>query len=333
MKKTTAGTLCQQALLKGIFLSLLLSFFTSCGGGEESSLAPFPSTEEKVEDTQSEESTLQVGPTWDAKIVSKEFLRERNDFLTTKLSENTVKVSTFHNKGTGFYLGKYRGLHIIATSAHVLTNVAGCGLSTVFIQFPLAEKVFTCHQLIGIFADVDFALMAIKSESPFFDNLNPLKLAKEMPLKGAPLLSTGFGNERNSDLNMTLKEDKHCTTFSETDELKRISNQDEQKPRSIPSVAVGCDFSQGDSGSPIIDKEQGEVIGVTWSIMSPKAKLIKSEAYLDQLLSTSDSAVWRNLALAVPAFEIRQSLIRWTNLVSVSLPMRKRRLIVEEILK
>ncbi len=334
MKKNTAGGLCQQTLLRGLFFTLLLTLFSACGaGGENDSggVATQPDQPSKNEVNQT--SNIQVSESWDAKVVTKEFLRERNDFLTTKVAQNTVKVTTLKNKGTGFYLGMHKGFHIVATSAHVLTEVASCKFSTVFIQFPLAKKVFTCHELIGIWADVDFALMAIKSNASFFKTINPLKLAKRSPPKGSPLMSMGFGNEANSDLNMTLKEDKYCTIFSDTGVIRRISNQDNQRPINIPSMAVGCDFSTGDSGSAIIDKVSGQVTGITWSIMAPKDQMVRSNQFLDQLLSQRSADVWNDLALAVPVEEIRQSLIRWTNKVSISIFMTERRMIVEEILE
>jgi hypothetical protein len=320
-------------LLNWLLVTLIGLVLTSCGGGNgEVGITPTADDQALSEKVVSEFS---IGPTWDALKVSSEFLFERNDFLTARLAANTVKVTTVHRTGTGFYLGKHLGHHIIATTAHGLVNVPSCKFSTVLIQFPMAKKVYTCKELIGIWADVDYAMLALKAEpeeDEFFATLNPLKLAplSGNPLQGTPLMSMGFGSVLNNDNQLTLKEDRYCTNLSP--QFARMNNGDERIPRKIPSFAVGCDLSPGDSGSALVDKENGRVVGMVWSIMKPKSPFVKSAAFLEDILSQSEPNVWEDFGYAVPVSSIRRSLQIWANRVEVSLPMRKRRRIVLKIL-
>jgi len=312
-----------------IYILFLVHALTSCGGGSGSEDSIDNPVQEKVIVTAQEGYTLyQIGPTWDAKKLTSASLRERNDFLTTKVALSTIKISTPWALGTGFFLGKINNQYLVATSAHVLKNVPTCFAIPVYGRFEFLDRSYRCNSLIGIWPEIDLAIFTIKENKNenILGGLNPLEFDFSDPyVHGTPLMTTGHGNYSNADSDMTLKEDRDCMIYSKSGQFARVKkqvidkndNDDQDKGISdqITAFATGCDISPGDSGSPLVNRDSQRVIGMIWSTSTPKPIKVTTDEYLDSLILglENQNDIWLNLSYAVSTRTMRERLIRWTN--------------------
>ena len=314
-------------------LGLLLAL-ASCGGNPDVTLGGAAGGD----DTQGIQSgeNFQIGASWSAKPLTISSVQEENNFVIARLASNAVKVSTIFAKGTGFYLGRHNGNHIVATNAHVLKNIPSCSVSPVILQFSVFNAAFSCSKIIGIWRDIDFALISLETNSgneAFLDEINPLKMAFNKDIqRDALVYSAGFGQYRNSNSQLTLKNDEDCRVYSPTNVFARLQDPTRLGSKKVASFAIGCDISPGDSGSPIIERDTGDVLGIVWSTQMPKPITIRSQTYMQDLRRRDTDSVWKHLSYAVPASEIRAELLRWTEKVRRSRPTQKRRDTVSSLL-
>jgi hypothetical protein len=94
-----------------------------------------------------------------------------------------------------------------------------------------------------------------------------------------------------------------------------MADPDELNPGSYQawSFANGCDVSHGDSGSAMVDRDSGDVVGIIWTGRIPKTPDIQDSKVLDDLLRTQSPRIWKELSYAVPAAKIREVLQRILN--------------------
>ena len=71
------------------------------------------------------------------------------------------------------------------------------------------------------------------------------------------------------------------------------------------SFAFGCDISHGDSGSPLIHRETGEILGIVWTGRIPKSPVVQSSQTLREWLSDGPEDIWKELSFGVPAFQMK----------------------------
>jgi len=338
MDKTPKSVSSLNPFLIGFFLLILL---TACGGkdveidqvpGGSGLFGGGPSSTQ-------EETTYQIGETWGAYPVTAQGLNSLNNFVYTQLATNMVKINTTFGSGSGFYLGKFENEHLIATSAHVLENVPSCTILPVIITFSLYNEKYNCKQVVSIWKDIDFAIIALRKKKErndsdeFLARINPLKFDFKTPIrKGMPLFSGGHGNFNNPSYQLTINSDADCMIYSQTGEVRDLLDDRQDGLIKVPSFAIGCDISFGDSGGPAIDRSTGLVQGVVWSTKTPKPATFRSRTFLSDLWQTDGPEIWDHMAYAVPATEIRASLIRWTEAVKRSRLMRKRRQMILSLL-
>jgi hypothetical protein len=323
--------------LSCLFLAIALA---SCGGKDveiengNGSIGPFggPSS-------QATETTFQIGDTWGAYQVTAQGLNNLNNFVYTQLATNMVKINTTFAAGSGFYIGKYQGEHLIATSAHVLDNVPSCSILPVIITFSLGQQKYNC-KAVSTWKDIDFAIITLKKktseedeEDSFLASLNPLQFDFNTKLrKGEPLFTGGHGTFNNPNYRLTINSDADCMIYSQTGETKKLTDPRQASVLNVPSFAVGCDISSGDSGGPAVSRSTGLVQGVIWSTKTPKPARFRSRTFLRDAWQTSNPEIWDHMAYAVSASDIRARLIRWTEAVKRSRPMRKRREMILSLL-
>jgi|GEM_PF-1117343 len=324
-------------LIPVVFTLSLVTVIASCGSKKEIGEYPETTRDEAVEETVV--SDFQIGDSWTAKRISRELLLQENNFNLSRAAESTLQIRTPWAQGTGIYLGKHNGRHLVGTNAHVLDNIYSCQTQKLAIvaKFTLGNAVFTCDSLIAAWSDVDFAIfvLAVDSEaqSDYLDAINPLKFNFDIPYsKNRILYSIGHGDANNPDAVMTVKFDEDCRIYSATNEVRRLKNPNNPDALKIPSIAIGCDISPGDSGSSIIDTGTGDLIGVVWSTQRPKPALMRTRGYMNQLRGEDNTSIWESLAYAIPAREIKASMIRWYNRTERSRAMRERRKAVKELL-
>ncbi len=253
----------------------------------------------------SESLSYQIGSEWGKKVVDAGAM---NQFPSLeRIAQGTGRLSG----GTGFYLGKFAGEHIVATNHHVCPAGFAC-LGGMF-QLPVIDKSFKLARFIGTWDSVDLSLLAItvtaQEEALLATLSNPFRF--EQPIsRSQALITVGFGIAGNSKRELVYNADEDCRVFSGRDEFRLLADPDAVNPVDYRawSFANGCDVSHGDSGSAMIDRENGAVVGLIWTGKIPKIPEIQSSAYLDQLEAKQDPAIWTELSYAVPALKIKEAL-------------------------
>lgn len=328
---------CFKKMIPMLFALSLVAGLSSCGSKKE--IGEYPGTSKDVGITDIVVSDFQIGDSWTAKKLSRNLLLQENNFNLSRAAESTLQIRTPWAQGTGVYLGEHNGRHLVGTNAHVLDNIYSCQTQKLAIvaKFTLGNAVFTCESLIATWADVDFAIFVLtvdsEAQSDYLETVNPLKFNFDIPYsKNRPLYSIGHGNANNPDSVMTIKYDEDCRIYSATNEIRRLKNPHNPDALKIPSFAIGCDISPGDSGSSVIDSETGDLIGVVWSTQRPKPAIVRTRGYMNQLRTDEDDSIWQSLAYAIPAVEIKATMIRWYNRTKRSTAMRERRQAVKELL-
>jgi hypothetical protein len=213
---------------------------------------------------------------------------------------------------TGFYLGKFAGVHVMATNHHVYTSMSCAGRA---VTFPLLGNLrFPCTKMFGTWTEIDLALFAIDVPHPedeaklaavaanftFYDDIQ----------KGAPLITIGFGIAGNAQRVMMGNEDADCRVMSKTGEYEFMGDPDAKNPADYKawSFSHACDVSHGDSGSAMVDRASGRPVGILWTGKIPKDSRVQSSAYLDQVLASDGADVWSEMNYAVPATKMREHL-------------------------
>lgn len=216
---------------------------------------------------------------------------------------------------TGFYLGKFNGQHVMATNYHVFPSSSSCG-SARSIRFPLLGVMVSCEQFLGTWSEIDLALFTVRVASPS-DEAKLSQVAANFRFRedirsGQKLLTVGFGVAGNPTSLVMANQDADCYVFSKDGEYRLMGDPDQYNPGDYRawSFAMGCDASHGDSGSAIVDRDSGNVIGLIWTGRIPKSPAVQSSATLTSLFTSQNPAIWEELSYAVPAKKIGEYLGR-----------------------
>lgn len=237
-----------------------------------------------------------LGDTW-GKVPVTDVSRESPAFRRAALA--TAKVGG----ATGFFLGKFEGVYVMATNHHVYPR--SCVGSRV--KFPLLNVEATCEQFYGSWPEIDLALFAVRFNNAADAN-KMMEVAANFQFHedvqlGQRLLTIGFGVAGNSMRQEMANQDSDCYVFSGTGEYRLMADPDDYNPGSYRawSFANGCDVSHGDSGSAMVDRASGKVVGIIWTGKIPKNENVQNSSYLDRLFSAQTQEIWTELSYAVPA--------------------------------
>ena len=253
-----------------------------------------------------------VGDEWSKKVLARRDLRNKKLKFVEELrrtAEATAKVA----KGTGFYLGQFNGFHLIATNYHVHIRLVTEPEDYKEIEFPFLDLSFNSGRTFGAWLEIDLALFAISVESKW-DRKILQSVAKnfsfDYPItRNQKLLTVGFGRAKNHYSDMVGTWDSDCKVFSGDNEFKIKYGPDEKgKTVGTWAFAVGCDASDGDSGSPVVTRDTGDIIGLLWGV-APKTPIAQSSQSLDNMIKENSPAIWKNLNYAVPAAKIKEFLL------------------------
>ena len=243
--------------------------------------------------------TYKIGDEWGKKVVTQEQLdHESAAFKRAALA--TAQLGG----GTTFYLGKYNGHFVMATNHHVLPSTSCSGRTAVFPFLGLRLK---CEKVFGSWPNIDLALYTVKIEKPEDERqLESVKgnfAFRQELRRGEPLITIGFGVADNPGRKLVANKDSDCKVFSNTAEYRLMADPDELNPGPYKawSFSNGCDVSHGDSGSAMVDRDTGYVVGIIWTGRIPKNTKVQSSAYLDQLIVNQTEEVWTELSYSVPA--------------------------------
>lgn len=215
--------------------------------------------------------------------------------------------------GTGFYLGQFAGQHVVATNHHVYPRASACLGTTIW--FPLLGASGRCEAFLGSWSEVDLALFTLSVSAADAARLTPVAgsfaFADDLSA-GQRLLTIGFGSAGNPGGRVMANQDSDCYVFSESGEYRLMADPDRWNPGSYRawSFALGCDVSHGDSGSAIVDRDSGRVVGIIWTGRIPKSRAAQSSASLRRMFDAKSEARWEELSYAVPARKIGEFLER-----------------------
>ncbi len=252
-----------------------------------------------------------IGDEWGKKVLVRRMLRDKRLKFVKELrrtAEATAKVA----RGTGFYLGQFNGFHLIATNYHVHTRLITESEDYKEIEFPFLDLSFNFGRTFGSWLEIDLALFTINVESKW-DEKDLQSVAKNFSfdhpiIRNQELLTVGFGRAKNHYSNMVGTWDSDCKVFSGDNEFKTKNGLDENgKVVATWTFAVGCDASDGDSGSPVVTRDTGDIIGILWGAAT-RTKAQSSQS-LDNMIKENSPAIWKKLNYAVPAVKIKEFLL------------------------
>lgn len=214
--------------------------------------------------------------------------------------------------GTSFYLGKFAGRHVMATNHHVMPSDS-CRSRTA--RFRLLGVNAPCETFLGTWPEVDLALFTVRLTAADEAKLAPVAGNFQMHddvKAGQLLLTVGFGSAGNPTGQLVAGQDADCYVFSGDGEYRQMADPDQYNPGSYRawSFSFGCDGSHGDSGSSVVDRATGKVVGIFWTGRIPKDRGVQSSAYLTKLFREKQEAIWEQLNYAVPARKIGEHLQR-----------------------
>ncbi|MCP4254941.1 MAG: trypsin-like peptidase domain-containing protein [Candidatus Scalindua sp.] len=252
-----------------------------------------------------------IGDEWSKEVLVSRTLRNKKLKFVEQLRQ-TAKATAKVAKGTGFYLGQFNGFHLIATNYHVHTRLITESKDYKKIEFPFLYLSFNFERTFGAWLEIDLALFAINVENKC-DAKELQSVAKnfsfDYPInRNQELLTVGFGRAKNHYNDMVGTWDSDCRVFSGNNEFKIKYGLDENGNKVATwAFAVGCDASDGDSGSPVVTQDTGDIIGILWGV-APRTSAQSSQS-LDNMMKENSPTIWTNLNYAVPAVKIKEFLL------------------------
>ncbi|MBI3542577.1 MAG: trypsin-like peptidase domain-containing protein [Deltaproteobacteria bacterium] len=252
----------------------------------------------------------QIGSTWGKHVLKKEDLATASD--SVKKAAFGLGEAARHG-GSLFYLGKYQGWHIAATNHHVYPG--GCREDS--IDFPFLDGASVdCVSLIGTWPEIDLTIVVLdvpKKYDELFTS-HALKFDFDSDLvPGQKLVNLGFGQHKNPTYSPVVDESDNCMVISPRNASRQMGDvvPNPDPAFNVWSFAHGCENSQGDSGSAILDRSSGKIVGVVWTTKEPKIERVQDNTYVALLTKQPGNAdVWAELSYGVPAFKIKEVLTK-----------------------
>ncbi len=232
----------------------------------------------------------QQGDSWDRQPVTSDLIA----------SGSGVFAATFHatvsvNHATGIYLGKSNGIPILITARHVMPDQTACAGSDVSFYTNNLEKThYTCDRLLGAWFGVELAVFTLRAQdSTALPDLGLKPGFSASISQFEALLTMGHGGEQNPQNLLTVDVGSDCYVASATGDFRFRDNE-------FWSMALGCDESGGDSGSPIVSRADGTLLGMVWGGHTDKPDALAHSDYLHQIVQQNSSEIWDDLNYAVP---------------------------------
>lgn len=247
-----------------------------------------------------EDNPYQLGPQWSKAPVNQSNIEK----LPKQLRSKAKLVAKFLG-GTAFYLGKHDNKHLMATNYHVLPSPLNC-YSLNKASFSLLEVSFACKKFIIGIKETDLTIFEIEVPPEIEKVFSKIFITSSNNFNGK-LHSFGHGSWANPRRSLLHTSDDFCKAFSQS--YRFISDPDTVNPvdYKVWSVPIGCDFSHGDSGSPVFNAN-GDFVGIFWTGNAPKEEYLKSSSYLKKIYINKPEQVWHELSYMSPADKILNAL-------------------------
>ncbi|MCX6118571.1 MAG: trypsin-like peptidase domain-containing protein [Proteobacteria bacterium] len=287
------------------FLVVLSS--ASCGRPVSRNMKDVPSKLQQFAGVQD----YQIGPEWGKQPVTSQNVATLTPELQ-RAAKATAYVGLGFGGATAFVIGQKDGSIRMATNHHVIGKDSDCRKAS--IKFPLLGiSGLKCEKLIGTWNEIDLTVFVLAGGTTQQRELI-LSVAQNFAfdhkvVKGTKMFSVGFGVAGNSgQKNMMTVQDEDCKVYSKDSEVRLMKDPDEINPGPdlVWGFAFGCDVSHGDSGSAVLDRDSGEVMGIVFTGKIPKVSTVRDRSWLDNAFETNSESVWKELNFAVPAAKIAE---------------------------
>lgn len=253
-------------------------------------------------------ATYQIGDEWGKLPVTDAVLASE-----TPQFVRAARATARAGGGTSFYLGKFAGAHVMATNHHVFPAAYAClGRSIVFPH--LGGRSFKCATFLGTWQEIDLSLFTlevnrVEDESVLASVAGNFAFDRDLE-PNQSLMTIGFGVANNSSRQMMANQDDDCRVFSGYADYRLMADPDELNPGTYSawSFSNGCDVSHGDSGSAMIDRQTGEVVGIIWTGRIPKQASTQRSDVIADWMRTGSEMIWKELSYAVPSVKIGEIL-------------------------
>lgn len=255
-----------------------------------------------------------VGDQWSKRHVDLKNPQESD--LVLKVLRNIISIKKGHNIATGIYIGFLAGQgHLVATNNHIIPTQESCEQNS-HVEFNFIypkERSFKCSQLIETFPNIDLSIVSLdigQTKADFFQDKKGFQFSKDFQFsQDHQFITAGFGLHRNHHQALKIDDSAECRLLSEPGETRQLrsNGQGISEKKMVWSMAIACDISIGDSGSPVIDVVTGKLAGMVWSGVYPKFKENMDIEVLDKLREKDPSMVWQNYNYAVPSNKIEDT--------------------------
>jgi Trypsin-like peptidase domain len=254
------------------------------------------------------DNRYQIGEEWGKKPVTEEDLASNTYFRRMALA--TAKI---RGGGTGFFIGKYNGHYIMATNHHVCPSSYECDNDGA-VEFTLLGYTTRVEEFYGTWPEIDLSLFSIEvtdeqMAAKLREVTSPFSFEEDIK-HTQELVTIGYGSGNNPRQRLVANRDSDCIVFSANGEYRLMADPDDLNPGPYKawSFANGCDVSHGDSGSAMMDRNTGHVVGIIWTGRIPKDPKVRSADYLQNLLRNPNEDVWNQLSYSVPAVRMKTFL-------------------------
>lgn len=259
--------------------------------------------------------SYQIGEDW-SRIFFKNFTNDRvlNHVLSaTAKVEIPASLGIVPAQGSAFYVGQFNGEYLMMTNHHVISNFSQCrypgpGRVRAKITFATGDH-YDCARIVATFENIETTFFTINvpdSKKGLFQNL-ALKLDFKRTYKaGDKLLTAGYGTFDNPRAKLTYENSDTCELVSNTSEPHWLSFVNSKSKRTVQawSFSHACEISPGDSGSPIVSRLTGKVIGLNWATETNKPMSLRDSATIQNMIQDQDPFMWRDLSYGVPNLSI-----------------------------
>ena len=247
------------------------------------------------------DNRYQIGENWERKLVTNQESFAGQIFQLYRLGMGSV--------GTGFYIGKIAGKHLVMTAAHTYKDLVSCKDE---INFIAKSKDFDFHFYCSGWSfqlkenDILF-FEVLASDVSAYEKLHAVDFVNKKPInKGDRLkLLTIKRNSPEFSFDWFIDESSDCIVLSDKSRVledpdSAILESGESKIKSW-SLPVGCDGMHGDSGAPVFN-EDFKLVGVLWTGKYPKTNNVAD------IKNLNEDTIWNELNYIVPISKISDEL-------------------------
>lgn len=259
----------------------------------------------------------ELGDSWNRELVTPELRAEdslaeylHQHIAIMGLPKQVEKGLTLYSVGTGSIIGRRGNSVFVATADHVLRNNAesislDAICSRLIFHFPsIASRHFNGKALVVADKKVDFAICEVELPADVATTLQVTGLnlsnAASFP-ENLSLMTMGFNSHNAKPGKAHVERSSDCRLFFDSKESRVL----DEKNWALPT---GCDAAPGDSGSPVLSKENHEVIGFMVQTTDLKSGASSAELAQMQQDPKQKEALWSELSMLVPVTKIKEAL-------------------------